>query len=144
MSPTTSAKEDRGKSFTISMPMNTTSNNGKSVTIDLFKSGSATPKMEAYKKFNDFFDNSDVKKKDVVFDLSYIKKKSANNGVNNYSTQDDYKNTSYSTLNKSREHSTNMNNYSSLSRSNLGVSLTPSIGGSNMNSKLKKEIESFR
>jgi hypothetical protein len=161
LSPHTSSKgEERGKSYTSCLGLGTPSNNGKNPTIDLFKTPSAnTPKFDAYKKFNDFFEsNSETKKKDIIFDLSYLKKKSVGNGVGNisnlgnmtsnfnFSTQDDYKNTSHSMLNKSREHSTTNMNYSScLSRSNLmGGSVNASGNSSTVNCKLRKEIESFR
>ena len=164
LSPHSSTKvEERGKSFTSSLPLGTPSNNGKTPRLDLFKTPSAnTPKFDAYKKFNDFFEsNSDTKKKDTILDLSLIKKKSGGNGFGNnsnlgnmtsnfnYSTQDEYKNTSHSILNKSREQPNNNLNYSSsLSRSNLmGGSVNAVIAKGNsstINSKLRKEIDSFR
>jgi len=70
------------------LPLSISINNGKNSnpTIDLLKSpGSITPKFDAFKKFNDFFDNSESKKKgDLVFDMSIIKKKSAGNGIGNF------------------------------------------------------------
>lgn len=164
LSPHSSTKiEERGKSFTSCLPLGTPSNNGKNPRIDLFKTPSAnTPKFDAYKKFNDFFEsNSDTKKKDIILDLSLVKKKSGGNGFGNnsnlgnmtsnfnYSTHDEYKNTSHSILNKSREQPNNNLNYSgSLSRSNLmggSVNAVMAKGNSStINSKLRKEIDSFR
>ncbi len=159
----TSKVEERGKSYTSCLALSTPSNNGKNPMVDLFKTPTAnTPKFDAYKKFNDFFEsNSDSKKKDIILDLSLIKKKSGGNGFGNssnlvnmtsnfnYSTQDEYKNTSHSILNKSREQpSSNINYSSNLSRSNLmGGSVNSAIttgNSSTINSKLRKEIESFR
>ena len=154
LSPHSSTKvEERGKSFTSSLPLGTPSNNGKTPRLDLFKTPSAnTPKFDAYKKFNDFFEsNSDTKRKDTILDLSLIKKKSGGNMTSNfnYSMQYEYKNTSNSIHNKSREQPNNNLNYSSsLSRSNLmGGSVNAVIAKGNsstINSKLRKEIDSFR